>query len=525
MDNNNHPQPLLYRIFTGVLIIAFAVAVVYIWTYIFNSNNNDNATTDEEPPLSNIFSSNAETIVVSPTKTDAFLPNPGIGLQYDPTTRNATIPETVIYAPRQDISWDILNPAEGIFQWDILDAYLQQAVSEGKLFSFRVYTMRGEDYGKDRVPQWVQDKGVNILSTGDPNYQSCVYQDEWAKFVDALRQRYDGNPDIAYIDISGYSAFNEWNWNDAFTDWDFQWEETYAAGNASPADFTTLDGQARRRLVDMFVGGSFTGHQCQQPNGTVTTVDYDYPGFQYTQLVMPYAGVRQSTQYVVTKNADVGFRFDCLGDEYIGHVDGFRERLADELAQTWPVAPVIFEFCGGLEDYYPEIATPLLQLAHGSLVHSNDNVWEDQAKLLPVITPMGYRYELQQAVYLTNIQVQEDWEINTTWANVGYAPSYPKMGQEFSLHYYFTNEQGQIAAEFIAPVEISSWMPADPLPGTAPQNTVATSFSLPASLQTGTYTLQVAILDELTGQPINLAIEGKTDNGFYSIGSITVIGK
>jgi len=524
--NQSRPTSILYQLFSIFLVLLFAVGVILVWLYIFKSS----AEASESPiasqqPLNFDSITNQETVTFSPTPINTYLSNPGIGLQYDPTVRNPTIPETVVYAPRQDISWNLLNPQENEYRWDILDAYLQEAVAQGKMFSFRVYTMRGEDYDGSRVPQWVLNKGLDILPSGDPNYHSCIYQDEWAKFVEALRIRYDGNPAIAYIDISGYSAFNEWSWNDDFTEWDFQWEEAYENGTPSPSDFTTLDGQARRRLVDIFVGGSFFGHQCTQPDGTIAQVDYSYPGFQSTQLVMPYAGIRQSTQYVVSKNADVGFRFDCLGNGDIGSADDFRERLSNEISQTWPVAPVIYEFCGGLGNNYNEIATDVLQLTHGTLVHTNDDVWGDQEKLLSVISSMGYRYELVSSTYSAELTPGISWKVETIWKNVGYSPSYPRMGQAFSLHYYLLDGQGAIAADLLVPAEISAWMPADPLPSDPPQYIAVTNFNLPEDLLPGTYTFMVGIIDAKSERPINLAIEGRNASGLYSIGTVTVISK
>ena len=64
------------------------------------------------------------------------------------------------------------------------------------------------------MPEWVLQKGAKILNSGEPDYSNCRYQEEWGKFVAELIARYDGNPDIAFIDISGYGNFSEWSWRD-----------------------------------------------------------------------------------------------------------------------------------------------------------------------------------------------------------------------------------------------------------------------------------------------------------------------
>ncbi len=119
-------------------------------------------------------------------------------------------------------------------------------------------------------------------------------------FVNALVERYDGNPNIAFIDISGYGDFNEWSWVDQ-TEWDFSWEEHYNQGTASKYTFNTIDGQARRRLADMFIGGEFTDTFAERISNKPRYVNYKYAGFQKSQLVLPYAGMIQATQYVFTQ--------------------------------------------------------------------------------------------------------------------------------------------------------------------------------------------------------------------------------
>ena len=198
--------------------------------------------------------------------------------------------------------------------------------------------MRGEDYGGHQVPQWVLDKGA-VIANGEPVYSNCVYQEEWGKFVNQLIKRYDGNPNIAFVDISGYGDFNEWSWRDNQTEWDEVWADAYASGKASPTTMSNVDAYARRALADMFIGGSISNHQCVDASNKVQTKSYSYGGFKNTQLVMPYAGIIQSSQYVFTRSKNVGFRYDCLGRDSSTTIVT-ADRFLTELNQIWPNAPV-----------------------------------------------------------------------------------------------------------------------------------------------------------------------------------------
>ena len=235
-------------------------------------------------------------IIVHPTYYDGYLYNPGMGWQTVNSER-VNFPESVVYANRDMITWKILNPAEGVYNWAPLSEGIAQAATIGKQFSFRVFTISGESYGPEEVPDWVLQKGALIRLDGEPDYSNCVYQQEWGKFVTELLAKYDGNPSIAYIDISGYGNFNEWSWQDQ-TEWDTVWDENYRNGTASSITLQTLDGQARRRLADIFIGGSFSSHQCRDASGNILQTSYAYIGAQKTQLIMPYAGIPLSTLFV-----------------------------------------------------------------------------------------------------------------------------------------------------------------------------------------------------------------------------------
>jgi hypothetical protein len=453
--------------------------------------------------------------------TDAYITNPGIGWQHAPGIGDPLLPETVMYPQRSELSWRNLNPDEGVYEWDVLDSFIVDAIAENKQLSFRVYTMRGEEFGGHQLPEWVVDAGALIYDNGEPDYSNCVYQNEWANFVEALRERYDGHPHIAYIDISGYGDFNEWSWRDEQTEWDDKWAAAYEAGEAEVSDIITLDGQARRRLVDMYIGGTYSRHKCRTATGDTETVDYDYAGFQQTQLILPYAGVRQSVQYMVTRRSDVGFRYDCLGraESDFEIID----ELGQELESLWRTAPVIFEFCSSLEEGF-EPAINLLQATHGSLVH--DNLGEEEDRDVEAVTDLmryvGYRYELGKAIFPRQTTAATGIDLQMVWRNVGYAPAYALMGQDLQLVGYLVNAAtNETIGEFILDSAVSSWMPAETIGEPAPDFPVNRNIQT-TNVPAGTYQVQVAIINQRNAQPINLAIEGQATNGRFTLGTIEI---
>jgi hypothetical protein len=452
---------------------------------------------------------------VQPEESADYLSNPGIGWQFDNGDLESSryLPETVAYY-RQEFSWKDLNPADGLFNWGILDQYINKARSEGKDASFRVITMLGESYGGQEVPDWVLKKGAVILESGVPDYSNCVYQEEWSNFVQALAARYDGNPDIAFIDISGYGNFNEWSWDDSQTEWDEVWQDNYAAGNTDPAGLSTIDGQARRRLADIFIGGSNPAHQCRVSGSSTHTVSYAYTGFTKTQLIMPFAGIPDTTQYIYSRRKDVGFRYDCLGRD--AALDG----LDNELPNIWRQAPAAFEFCGW-KPLVLSAAKQLLNTAHGSLLHNNESPFVKE-ELVDLLGHAGYRYFLQSAVLNKEVRAGTSLTVDMTWKNTGNAPYYPKMGHSFELHLALTNAAGDSAADSAVSADISQWMPADGAAGNAPDNPVSFDLAIPSNLAAGEYTPRVYIKDLKTGQAINLAMTGMDDQNRFPLSNVTI---
>jgi hypothetical protein len=452
---------------------------------------------------------------IHPQEDGAFISNPGIGWQYDTGDYESSkvLPETVAYY-RHEFNWKGLNPSDGVFNWDILDQYINLARSEGKDVSFRVSTMLGESYGIQQVPDWVIKKGAKILDYGAPDYSNCVYQEEWSRFVQALIQKYDGNPDIAFIDISGYGNFNEWSWDDNQTEWDEDWVTNYKNGITDPAGLSTIDGQARRRLADMFIGGSNGSHQCRGSGSSTRTVSYTYTGFTKTQLIMPYAGIPDITQYVYSRRKDVGFRYDCLGRD--ATLDG----LDNVLPNIWRQAPAAFEFCGWKPLVF-SASKELLATAHGSLLHNNESPFARE-ELVDLLGRAGYRYFLQSAALNRKVRAGTSMTIDMTWKNTGNAPYYPKMGHSFELHLALTNPAGDSVTDAAVAADISQWMPAESAGGVAPDNVVNFELTIPSNVTPGEYTPRVYIKDLKTGQPIHLAMTGMDDQNRYPLPNVTI---
>jgi hypothetical protein len=131
-------------------------------------------------------------------------------------------------------SWAEANPAEDVYNWDLIDAKVRGATAqpdEGFVFWIQAYGRynytrwkyaRSEEERQRiltetcMVPQWVIDRGnVRFLANGAiAAWQpECGYQEHLGKFLRALGARYRDHPALLGVDMRGLDCwYGEWCW-------------------------------------------------------------------------------------------------------------------------------------------------------------------------------------------------------------------------------------------------------------------------------------------------------------------------
>ena len=110
------------------------------------------------------------------------------------------------------IPWSSLEPEEGKFTWNVVDAPAQRWIARGKKIALRFVTS-GTGELEYATPKWVFDAGAKKIIVRKNGIDSReVIQDDpvfLAKLENFLREaakRYNGNPDVAFLDV----AFGTW---------------------------------------------------------------------------------------------------------------------------------------------------------------------------------------------------------------------------------------------------------------------------------------------------------------------------
>ncbi|NPA90563.1 MAG: DNRLRE domain-containing protein [Chloroflexi bacterium] len=143
-----------------------------------------------------------------PTPWHARLPSapyPGIWYFTDLDVHAPNYPHVV--GSHRTWAWETLEPAPGVYRWDLLERWINAAVAGGRPVALGVNTYDGIYDGGDLTPRWVYEMypAAELVCPDGwtiPRYWDENWQRAWENFIAAFAARYDGDPRIAWVEIS-----------------------------------------------------------------------------------------------------------------------------------------------------------------------------------------------------------------------------------------------------------------------------------------------------------------------------------
>lgn len=146
---------------------------------------------------------------------DALL-NPGKGYVLRSSLDNSC--DDLVSVVYYRFNWCDIEPEEGQYNWEIIDSKIEDCITRGKKFAFGVMNSNISSSKEYITPKWVFDSGADYYIYNNeskgiiqiiPVWTDKVYLEKVNNFVEALGERYDGNQNIAYIDIRSYGSYGE----------------------------------------------------------------------------------------------------------------------------------------------------------------------------------------------------------------------------------------------------------------------------------------------------------------------------
>lgn len=446
-------------------------------------------------------------IISRPVESEKVLINPGIGFttfqmfngdnlpyydvineadirQYDKheTLENNAHPPTSLAYFR--IHWHVIEPEQGKYRWDFIDELLRIAKKKQQKLCLRISPYKGKP-GED-VPAWYREMVGEDRTFAHPKWVVDPEDPRYAKYfggmIRALAARYDGHPQLENVDLSIVGFAGEGGGTELLSD------------------------AAMKNLVDAYL-----------------------EGFQKTPLIALLHGKKQIAYIQQNAATPVGWRQDCLGDlgfwaaEQNGwtHMFDYYPQTIIEygMQDAWKEGHVSFEMCGlfrnwDVKEGYSEkqvqyIIDQSLKWHISSFNGKSSPVPAKWNKLMDEwLKKMGYRFVLRRFSYPASIKVNSRLDVETWWENKGVAPCYNRYTFAIRL------KNNQHTETFMTSADIRKWLPGD---------IVFNDACYPQQLPPGEYEVAITLLDpHLLTPAVQLAIEGKQEDGWYPMGKITL---
>lgn len=302
------------------------------------------------------------------------------------------------------IPWAYVEPEEGVFNWAILDTPAQRWIARGGKVAFRITC--SENWLRHATPEWVKqagakgvfwDYGKGVSENGafwDPDFVDPVFLAKLEGFLKAMAARYDGNPDVAFIDIGTYGL-----WGEGHT------------GASSPVPQERMDEDVKRH-IDLHV-------ECFPR--TLLCISDDVSGPENTSGVYPLL------DYARSKGV-------TLRDDSILVQPPPRSWFhADQAERYWPTLPVILEHEHYGSSVHRQAWNPALLLKSVEDYHASylsihwwpQEFLERNREVVESINRrLGYRIQLREISFAKEVKIGGWLAVSWTWANAGVAPCY-----------------------------------------------------------------------------------------------------
>ena len=306
------------------------------------------------------------------------------------------------------IPWVFLEPEEGCYNWAMLDTPAQRWIDRGLRVAFR-FTV-SENWNRSGTPDWVIGAGAKRVfykfgegpvpegesPLWDPVYDDPVFLEKLDHFLAAAGRRYNGNPNVDFVDVGTYGMWGEGH--------------THMAGRVEESERVRI----QKLHIDL--------HLKHFPDTQLCISDdfagHDRPGSHF-----------EITDYALSRGVS-------LRDDSILVQPTPRQWYHAELAgQFWPVLPVILEhehygssmIRGAWKDGGQLLeAVELYHASYLSIHWWPEEFYEKNKALIERINlRLGYRIMPEEIAWPAEVGVDEWFAVRWRWSNRGVAPCFP----------------------------------------------------------------------------------------------------
>jgi hypothetical protein len=418
-------------------------------------------------------------------EVDTLFANPGQGWmsQQRSPRGEPRFPCSVVYIR---FNWADAEPEEGNYNWKLIDDVIAAWKPRGAAVAMRVMTCNAHSSGYYSSPKWLFDAGCTsseYVVGGDdptsggkripriePDYANRLYLEKHGSFLKALGERYDGRPEVEFLDVGSYGVWGEWH-------------------TKHPAPLAV-----RKQIVDLYLRA-----------------------FHKTPLVF-MSDDAEVLDYALVHGT--GFRRDGVGSPWHEQnwISSKKYAGVAGMAETWKRAPVVFEWFGDYAYFQSrqwsfDAAVDFMLKNHVTLI--NDNIGRVPAEAMPQLEKLsrlaGARFVLREVVHERVVKHGAPLNLQMKWANVGVG----KLQHPYRLRLYLLNAAAQPVLSADVEGDPRDWIPGE--------RNLTGSIPIPPTLAAGDYAVGLSLVDpSARRRPWRMAMDAPEKEGRYEISKVQV---
>lgn len=399
------------------------------------------------------------------------------------------------------LPWAFVQPGENEYNWEVLDTPAQRWIQAGKRVAFRITAT--ENWMQSGTPEWVFRSGAKFYEVNgykEPEYDDPVFLQKLDAFLERMARRYDGNPNVAFIDIGHFGM----------------WGEGHTV-LTTPVHGKKWGLETQKRIIDLY---------CKHFRRTQLVISDDFAGHDAPVVHSPII------DYALSKGVS-------LRDDSILVQQAPRHWYHSGMAGLfWPTMPVVLEhehMGGSMERgaWDRELLLRSVEEYHASYMSIHwwprEELEQNRDIIRRINLRMGYRLHNVLTQWPDTVRKGEPFTIQSRWCNAGVAPCYQGGYPCFTIK---DSLGGVVSALVDEALDVKS-LPVD-APGRAAvvkartRCTVAQVFSnsmgnFARTCPTGTFSLYVSV-GRADGTPLYaLPYDGDDGHHRYLLGTITIV--
>jgi hypothetical protein len=432
-------------------------------------------------------------ITVQPVPDNAMLLNPGKGyVQYwEPDVK-------IFYKYREPddkyvkdyigigysrFNWSAVEPKEGEYDWSIPDRFIAEYAKYGKKVGFGIMSVTTGQREQYVTPKWVFDAGAVPLAISDESTPSGtqVIPMSWADpvflaklqaFIAAFGKHYDGNPNIAFIDMRAYG-----NWGE---------------GHIGALNATDPNLQSKIVLTP--------------PDNLQNNYYLPYlKAFPHTLLISVWGSTIYDKVYDWGVANGIGIRRDGILSQW--------SKDGSECLRAHGHVPAVFEYCDTYDNtkrdgyWGTDLLWKYVMAGKPTYMHWERKIFEENKEFsLKLGNKVGYHFVLQEAEFPAAIKPGVPFQLRMKWLNDGVTYLYEPCSVALAL---LDSNDRVVQSQWLEGINPKSWVADE-----TKTETVKAKF---AGIPPGSYKLAIGLfLDRKDAAPVyKLGIKGRTDGGWY----------